>query len=160
MRAGRRALLADNALLRQARSRLPYIAPTLYAASIDHSIVFRASRYEPDEAGEGDYLNIPLTREGYRDFVDSLLAAETVPLHRHEAELFFEGCLPIEEMARRGRDTLAYGPMKPVGRRRAMRHRLLPGCTTTSAVDSAGSRKSAREKGVSRRAITLPASSV
>lgn len=88
------------------------IAPTLYADSIDHSIVFRASRYEE---GEGDYLNIPLTREGYEGFVNSLLAAETVPLHRHEAELFFEGCLPIEEMARRGRDTLAFGPMKPVG---------------------------------------------
>ncbi len=93
------------------------IAPTLYADSIDHSIVFRASRYEQDDAGEGDYLNIPLTRDGYEDFVKALLAAETVPLHRHEAELFFEGCLPIEEMARRGRDTLAYGPMKPVGLR-------------------------------------------
>ena len=93
------------------------IAPTLYADSIDHSIVFRASRYEDDAEGEGDYLNIPLDREGYEGFVASLLAAETVPLHRHEAELFFEGCLPVEEMARRGRDTLAYGPMKPVGLR-------------------------------------------
>jgi methylenetetrahydrofolate--tRNA-(uracil-5-)-methyltransferase len=93
------------------------IAPTIYADSIDHSIVFRASRYEQEEDGDGDYLNIPLEREGYEDFVASLLAAETVPLHRHEAELFFEGCLPVEEMARRGRDTLAYGPMKPVGLR-------------------------------------------
>ncbi len=93
------------------------IAPTVYADSIDHSIVFRASRYEESEEGEGDYLNIPLDRDGYEAFVASLLAAETVPLHRHEAELFFEGCLPIEEMARRGRDTLAFGPMKPVGLR-------------------------------------------
>lgn len=93
------------------------IAPTIYADSIDHSIVFRASRYQAEEDGDGDYLNIPLEREGYEAFVASILAAETVPLHRHEAELFFEGCLPVEEMARRGRDTLAYGPMKPVGLR-------------------------------------------
>jgi len=90
------------------------ISPTVYADSIDHDVVFRASRYEE---GEGDYLNIPLTREGYESFVASLLAAETVPLHRHEAELFFEGCLPIEEMARRGPKTLSFGPMKPVGLR-------------------------------------------
>ena len=88
------------------------IAPTLYADSIDHSIVFRASRYEE---GEGDYLNVPLDAEQYRTFVDALLSAETVPLHKFEKELYFEGCLPIEEIARRGRDTLAYGPMKPVG---------------------------------------------
>jgi methylenetetrahydrofolate--tRNA-(uracil-5-)-methyltransferase len=91
------------------------IAPTVYADSIDHSVVFRASRYEQDAEGEGDYLNIPLDRESYGAFVAALDAAETVPLHRHEAELFFEGCLPVEEMARRGPDTLAFGPMKPVG---------------------------------------------
>jgi methylenetetrahydrofolate--tRNA-(uracil-5-)-methyltransferase len=88
------------------------ISPTLYADSIDHSVVFRASRYEE---GEGDYLNVPLTREEYEGFVEALLSAETVPLHKFEAALYFEGCLPIEEMARRGRDTLAFGPMKPVG---------------------------------------------
>ena len=88
------------------------ISPTIYADSIDESIVFRASRYE--EEG-GDYLNVPLSRNEYEDFVDRLLHAETVPLHSFEAALYFEGCLPIEEMARRGRDTLAFGPMKPVG---------------------------------------------
>jgi len=88
------------------------IAPTVYADSIDPEVAFRASRYEE---GEGDYLNLPLDRPGYEAFVDALLRAETVPLHRFEAALYFEGCLPIEEMARRGRDTLAYGPMKPVG---------------------------------------------
>ena len=91
------------------------IAPTLYADSIDYDVVFRASRYEQDRPGEGDYLNVPLDRAAYYDFVAGLLAAETVPLHECEAALYFEGCLPIEEMARRGRDTLAYGPMKPVG---------------------------------------------
>jgi methylenetetrahydrofolate--tRNA-(uracil-5-)-methyltransferase len=88
------------------------LSPIVYADSIDMDIAFRASRYED---GPGDYLNLPLDRAGYRAFVDALLAADTVPLHPFEAALYFEGCLPIEEMARRGRDTLAYGPMKPVG---------------------------------------------
>lgn len=88
------------------------IAPTLYADSIDHDVVFRASRYED---GEGDYLNVPLDREQYHEFVKTLLEGETVPLHAFEAALYFEGCLPIEEIARRGPETLAFGPMKPVG---------------------------------------------
>jgi methylenetetrahydrofolate--tRNA-(uracil-5-)-methyltransferase len=88
------------------------ISPIVYADSIDHTIAFRASRYED---GEGDYLNLALSEAEYFAFVDALLAAETVPLHRFEASLYFEGCLPIEEMARRGRRTLAFGPMKPVG---------------------------------------------
>jgi methylenetetrahydrofolate--tRNA-(uracil-5-)-methyltransferase len=88
------------------------IAPTVYADSIDHDVVFRASRYEE---GQGDYLNVPLSRDEYQGFVSDLLAAETVPLHAFEAALYFEGCLPIEEIARRGPETLAYGPMKPVG---------------------------------------------
>lgn len=95
------------------------ISPTLYADSIDGAIAFRASRYDADDQrageGEGDYLNLPLTREQYENFVDELLKAETVPLHDFEKALYFEGCLPIEEMARRGRETLAFGPMKPVG---------------------------------------------
>ena len=90
------------------------IAPIVYADSVDPEIAFRASRWED---GEGDYLNLPLDRAGYERFVDALLAAEQVPLHPFEATLYFEGCLPIEEMARRGRDTLAFGPMKPVGLR-------------------------------------------
>ncbi|UCE87959.1 MAG: methylenetetrahydrofolate--tRNA-(uracil(54)-C(5))-methyltransferase (FADH(2)-oxidizing) TrmFO [Deltaproteobacteria bacterium] len=88
------------------------ISPIVYADSIDHAIVFRASRYQ---AGEGDYLNAPLSRDEYERFIDRLCAADTVPLHPFEKELYFEGCLPIEEMARRGRETLAFGPMKPVG---------------------------------------------
>lgn len=88
------------------------ISPIVYADSIDHDVAFRASRYED---GPGDYLNLPLDADGYTAFVDALLGAETVPLHAFEASLYFEGCLPIEEMARRGPQTLAYGPMKPVG---------------------------------------------
>ena len=88
------------------------IAPIVYADSIDHDVAFRASRWED---GEGDYLNLPLDRAGYERFVAALALADPMPLHDHEARLYFEGCLPIEEMARRGPQTLAYGPMKPVG---------------------------------------------
>ncbi len=88
------------------------ISPVVYADSIDMEIAFRASRWED---GEGDYLNLALDRESYDRFVADLVAADTVPLHRFEARLFFEGCLPIEEMARRGPRTLSFGPMKPVG---------------------------------------------
>jgi methylenetetrahydrofolate--tRNA-(uracil-5-)-methyltransferase len=88
------------------------ISPTLYRDSLDVERMFRASRWEE---GEGDYLNIPLTRDAYYAFVDEIRRAETVPLHRFEAALYFEGCLPIEVMVRRGPDTLAFGPMKPVG---------------------------------------------
>ena len=90
------------------------ISPIVYADSIDHAVAFRASRWEE---GEGDYLNLPLDEPAYRAFVAELQSADTVPLHAFEASLYFEGCLPIEEMARRGPDTLAYGPMKPVGLR-------------------------------------------
>jgi len=88
------------------------ISPIVYADSVDHEVAFRASRWED---GPGDYLNLPLDRDAYEAFVEALVAADTVPLHPFEAGLYFEGCLPVEEMARRGRDTLAFGPMKPVG---------------------------------------------
>jgi methylenetetrahydrofolate--tRNA-(uracil-5-)-methyltransferase len=88
------------------------ISPIVYADSVDHGVAFRASRWED---GPGDYLNLPLDRERYEAFVDALVGADTVPLHPFEAKLYFEGCLPVEEMARRGRETLAFGPMKPVG---------------------------------------------
>jgi methylenetetrahydrofolate--tRNA-(uracil-5-)-methyltransferase len=88
------------------------ISPTVYADSIDTSVAFRASRWE---AGPGDYWNLPLSRDEYAAFVAELLGAETVPLHPFEQALYFEGCLPIEEIARRGSESLAFGPMKPVG---------------------------------------------
>jgi methylenetetrahydrofolate--tRNA-(uracil-5-)-methyltransferase len=88
------------------------ISPIVYADSIDGSVAFRASRWED---GEGDYWNLPLDAAQYAAFVAALLAAESVPLHPFEAALYFEGCLPIEEMARRGPETLRYGPLKPVG---------------------------------------------
>jgi len=88
------------------------LSPIVYADSVDPEIAFRASRYEE---GEGDYVNLPLSRDEYERFHDALIEADTLPLHPFEAALYFEGCLPVEEMARRGRDTLAFGPMKPVG---------------------------------------------
>lgn len=88
------------------------ISPIVESDSIDRSIVFPASRYGK---GEGDYLNCPLTRDEYDAFYDALLTAETHPFKEFEKAIFFEGCLPIEELARRGRDTLRFGAMKPVG---------------------------------------------
>src|SRR2546422_2034999 len=89
------------------------ISPIVDADTIDLSKVFRASRY--GKGGE-DYLNCPLTETEYDRFHQALLGAAEAPTHEFEKEIFyFEGCLPIEEMARRGRETLAFGPMKPVG---------------------------------------------
>jgi methylenetetrahydrofolate--tRNA-(uracil-5-)-methyltransferase len=88
------------------------IAPIVEADSIDLGVVFRASRYGK---GEADYLNCPLNREEYEVFVAALVQAEKVPTKDFEQAKFFEGCLPVEVMAERGRDTLAFGPMKPVG---------------------------------------------
>lgn len=88
------------------------ISPIVDADSIDRSVVFAASRYGK---GNDDYLNCPLNREEYDCFYDALLKAETHPLKEFEKAVFFEGCLPIEELARRGAKTLCFGPMKPVG---------------------------------------------
>jgi methylenetetrahydrofolate--tRNA-(uracil-5-)-methyltransferase len=89
------------------------IAPIVSAESIDMEIVFRASRYGK---GDGDdYLNCPMDRATYEKFIDAVIAAEKVGSHDFEEEKYFEGCLPIEVMAERGRDVLAHGPMKPVG---------------------------------------------
>jgi len=88
------------------------IAPIVTADSIDMTRAFRASRYGK---GGDDYVNCPLDREQYERLVAEVLAAEKVPTRDFERCVHFEGCLPIEEMARRGRDTLAFGPLKPVG---------------------------------------------
>ena len=89
------------------------IAPILDAESIDKSIAFYASRY--DKGDGDDYLNLPLNEEQYEAFVDDLLAAKKVTVRAFEEPKYFEGCMPIEVMAERGRQTLAFGPMKPVG---------------------------------------------
>ena len=86
------------------------ISPVVTAESVDPSVAFRASRYDENP---GDYLNLPLTRDEYYRLVDAVTAAEKAPMRSFER--FFEGCLPVEEMARRGRETLAFGPMRPTG---------------------------------------------
>jgi methylenetetrahydrofolate--tRNA-(uracil-5-)-methyltransferase len=116
------------------------ISPIVLAETLDMTKVFRASRWgrsirrggssdppdhpdapEPDgpacsvDDGEGDYLNCPMTEEEYARFYDALVGAESATVHDFDKEKFFEGCLPIEVMAHRGRDTLRFGPMKPVG---------------------------------------------
>jgi len=92
------------------------ISPIVEADTIDQSIAFRASRYGKSLDGTDDYLNCPFDREQYEKFLDALLAAEPVPAHIAEDQTpFFEACLPIEEIARRGRETLRFGPMKPMG---------------------------------------------
>jgi methylenetetrahydrofolate--tRNA-(uracil-5-)-methyltransferase len=92
------------------------ISPIVDAESIDMSIAFAASRYGKSLDGTDDYLNCPFDKHEYEAFLDALLSAENVPVHIEEDHArYFEACLPIEELARRGRDTLRFGPMKPVG---------------------------------------------
>jgi len=88
------------------------ISPIVDADTIDRSKVFCASRYGK---GEDDYINCPMSREEYAAFYEALIAAEAVELHEFEKAQYFEACLPIEELARRGRETLRFGPMRPVG---------------------------------------------
>ena len=89
------------------------LAPIVAGDSVDQTVAFRQSRY--GKGGGDDYLNLPLSREEYERFVDELLAGQKVEPHAFEEPRYFEGCLPIEVMAARGRDVLAFGPMKPVG---------------------------------------------
>src|SRR5436305_1962462 len=108
-----RALTDENAL-----AFFDAIAPIVHRESIDMSVAWFQSRY--DKAGPGgsgaDYINCPLTREQYGAFVDALLAGDKTSFHDWEASTpYFDGCLPIEVMAERGRETLRFGPMKPVG---------------------------------------------
>jgi methylenetetrahydrofolate--tRNA-(uracil-5-)-methyltransferase len=105
-------------ILRLSGSRQLYfydsISPIVEADSIDMSRVYMAARYDK---GTADYINCPMTREEYDRFLDALLQAQPVDAKDWEKLNYFEGCLPIEEIARRGRDTLRFGPMKPVGLR-------------------------------------------
>ena len=119
--------LTSDALAAAIRARLGVeslafydaIAPIVAGDSIDHSLVFRASRYDKETMPTGEtiraYLNCPMTRDQYEAFLDALTAADQASAHDFDSVPYFEGCMPAEEMARRGRDTLRFGPMKPVG---------------------------------------------
>jgi len=89
------------------------IAPIVSDDSLDHSALFRASRY--GKGGGDDYLNAPMSKEDYAAFIAALSAADQFHGHEFDQVPYFEGCLPVEEMVRRGRDVLRFGPMKPVG---------------------------------------------
>jgi methylenetetrahydrofolate--tRNA-(uracil-5-)-methyltransferase len=119
--------LTSDALAETVRTRLGIdslafydaIAPILAEESLDHDVVFKASRYNKETmAGEGDegaYLNCAMNKEQYYAFIDALTAADQFTSHEFDKVPYFEGCMPIEEMARRGRESLRFGPMKPVG---------------------------------------------
>ncbi|MFH1908665.1 MAG: methylenetetrahydrofolate--tRNA-(uracil(54)-C(5))-methyltransferase (FADH(2)-oxidizing) TrmFO [Chloroflexota bacterium] len=101
------------------------IAPILTLESINLEVAFRASRYGKGKQDTGDYINCPFTQAEYESFVEALISAERIQLHDFEREVeagvkagahrFFEGCLPVEILARRGREALAFGPMRPIG---------------------------------------------
>ncbi|MFN8665798.1 MAG: methylenetetrahydrofolate--tRNA-(uracil(54)-C(5))-methyltransferase (FADH(2)-oxidizing) TrmFO [Gemmatimonadaceae bacterium] len=119
--------LTSDALAQAIRARLggealafyDAIAPIIAVDSIDHAIAFRASRYDKETmegaSDEGAYLNCPFNRAEYEAFIDALGAADQFHGHEFDAVPYFEGCMPAEEMVKRGRDTLRFGPMKPVG---------------------------------------------
>ena len=93
------------------------IAPIVYADTIDMSVAWRQSRYDKGETEEERtaYINCPMTKEQYEAFIDAMLAADKAEFHEGETAGYFDGCLPVEVMAERGRETLRFGPMKPVG---------------------------------------------
>lgn len=93
------------------------IAPIVYAESINMDVAWMQSRYDKGETEEEQkaYLNCPMTKDQYEAFIDALLAAEKTEFHEGETAGYFDGCLPIEVMAERGRETLRFGPMKPIG---------------------------------------------
>jgi len=121
--------LTSDALAAALRARLgadalafyDAIAPVVDADTIDPAMVFRASRYGKEtsetaaDGGEGAYINCPLSRDEYESFIDALLSADQHHGHEFDAAPYFEGCLPVEVMATRGRDALRFGPLKPVG---------------------------------------------
>lgn len=92
-------------------------APIVTAESIDPALSFRASRYGREESGQGDYINCPMNKEEYEAFHAALTTAELALLHGFDVPPVYEGCMPIEILARRGADSIRFGPMKPVGLR-------------------------------------------
>ncbi len=92
-------------------------APIVTADSVDMTVAFRASRYDREESGEGDYINCPMNKAEYEAFHEALISAETALLHAFDKPKVYEGCMPIEMLARRGTDATRFGPMKPVGLR-------------------------------------------
>ena len=91
------------------------ISPIIDADTIDRSKTFRGSRYDREDSGEGDYLNCPLSENQYYELVDNLIRGEKVETREFEKAIYFQSCMPVEVMCERGRETLRFGPLKPVG---------------------------------------------
>lgn len=91
------------------------ISPIIDADTIDRSKTFRGSRYDREDSGEGDYLNCPLSEDQYYELVDDLIHGEKVETREFEKAIYFQSCMPVEVMCERGRETLRFGPLKPVG---------------------------------------------
>ena len=116
--------LADSIRTRLGVDSLAFydsIAPVVSHESLDHSLLFRASRWDKETmdgaAAEGAYLNAPFGKDEYEAFIDALAEGDQFTAHEFDAVPYFEGCMPAEEMVRRGRETLRFGPMKPIGLR-------------------------------------------
>ena len=93
-------------------------APIVTAESVDFDSAFTASRYDKGDSGDGDYINCPMNKQEYEYFYNALVTAESAPLHDFDKPFkVYEGCMPIEVLARRGEDSIRFGPMKPVGLR-------------------------------------------
>ncbi len=92
-------------------------APIVTVESVDMTSAFRASRYDREESGDGDYINCPMNKAEYEAFHEALITAETALLHEFDKPKVYEGCMPIEVLAGRGTDAIRFGPMKPVGLR-------------------------------------------
>ncbi len=91
------------------------ISPIIDADTIDHLKTFRASRYNRDDSQQGDYLNCPMSERQYYELVDGLLKAEKVETREFEKAIYFQSCMPVEVMCERGKETLRFGPLRPVG---------------------------------------------
>ena len=141
--------------------------PIVAGDSIDEDITFRASRYGKEtmpnaatdvDSEAGAYINCPMTHEQYDAFLDALLEADQASAHEFDAIPYFEGCMPVEEMARRGRDTLRFGPMKPVGLRdpRSAGVRHTQSCSSAGRIVTAGCGTSSGF----RRGCAIPSSNV
>jgi methylenetetrahydrofolate--tRNA-(uracil-5-)-methyltransferase len=132
-------------------------SPIVHRDSVDDAIVYRASRYGK---GEAAYLNCPLGEERYYAFVEDLATAELSPIKNFEEDMYFEACLPVETIARRGPETLRFGPMKPVGLPDPRRTTPKDACTTSSASrhgSSGASSGASCERSPASRRRTSPA---
>jgi len=130
------------------------IAPIVSSESLDHDVLYALSRYGK---GDGDdYLNAPMDEAGYEAFIDALIAGDQFTAHEFDKVPFFEGCLPVEEMARRGRETPRFGPMKPMGLTDPRTGRLVGDCDSWARFPTTGRGRSSDRPSPIQRAAPAP----